>query len=73
MVTIEFLGPIGKKPLSLDISNLNRLSDILKQDDNLSSWLRNSAVAINDMLVQDKNIEFKDGDKISLLPPVCGG
>jgi len=73
MVTVEFLGPIGKEPLSLDISNLNQLSDILKQDESLSSWLQNSAVAINDMLVQDKNSELKDGDKISLLPPVCGG
>jgi len=73
MVTVEFLGPIGKEPLKLDISNLNQLSDILKQDESLTSWLQNSAVAINDMLVQDKNIELKDGDKISLLPPVCGG
>ncbi len=73
MVTVEFLGPIGKEPLKLDISNLNQLSDILKQDDSLTSWLQNSAVAINDMLVQDKNSELKDGDKISLLPPVCGG
>lgn len=73
MVTVEFLGPIGKEPLKLDISNLNQLSDILKQDESLSSWLQNSAVAINDMLVQDKNSELKDGDKVSLLPPVCGG
>ena len=73
MITVEFLGPIGKEPLKLDISNLNQLSDILKQDESLSSWLQNSAVAINDMLVQDKNCELKDGDKVSLLPPVCGG
>jgi molybdopterin synthase sulfur carrier subunit len=73
MVTIEFLGPIGKEPLNLDISNLNQLSDILKQDESLSSWLQNSAVAINDTLIQDKNVELQDGDKISLLPPVCGG
>ena len=73
MVTVEFLGPIGKEPLKFDISNLNQLSDILKQDESLSSWLQNSAVAINDMLVQDKNSELKDGDKVSLLPPVCGG
>ena len=73
MVTVEFLGPIGKEPLKLDISNLNQLSDILKQDESLSSWLQNSAVAINDMLVQNKNSELKDGDKVSLLPPVCGG
>lgn len=73
MVKVEFLGPIGKDPLQLDITNLNQLSQILKDDDSLSSWLKNSAVAINDMLIQDDNVELKDGDKISLLPPVCGG
>ena len=73
MVTIEFLGPIGKKPLNLDITNLDQLSVILKEDESLSSWLENSAIAINDMIVQDKNTQLKDGDKVSLLPPVCGG
>ena len=73
MVTIEFLGPIGKAPMSVDIDNLAQLSDILKNDDSLKSWLQNSAVAVNDTLVQDKNISLKDGDKVSLLPPVCGG
>jgi len=28
MITVEFLGPIGKKPLTLDISNLSQLSEI---------------------------------------------
>ena len=73
MVTVEFLGPIGKEPLKLDITNLNQLSAILKEDSSLISWLENSAVAVNDILIQDKNTELKDGDKISLLPPVCGG
>ncbi len=73
MITVEFLGPISKSPLQLDISNLNQLSQILKKDDSLSTWLENSAVAINDILVQDKNSELKSGDKVSLLPPVCGG
>jgi len=73
MVRVEFLGPIAKEPLQVDITNLNQLSVILKEDKNLESWLNNSAVAINDMLVQNKNHELKHGDKISLLPPVCGG
>jgi molybdopterin synthase sulfur carrier subunit len=72
-ITIEFLGPINKKPISVDIQNLNELSEILKQDENLKSWLNNSAVAVNDTLVKDKNKILKDGDKVSLLPPVCGG
>lgn len=73
MITVEFLGPIGKKPLTLDISNLSQLSEILKQDDKISTWLKNSACAINDVLTNDKNAPLKDGDKITLLPPVCGG
>jgi molybdopterin synthase sulfur carrier subunit len=73
MVTIEFLGPIGIAPMSLEISSLEQLSDILKEDERLQNWLENSAVAINDVLVKDKTIILKDGDKVSLLPPVCGG
>jgi molybdopterin synthase sulfur carrier subunit len=73
MVKVEFLGPINKEPLELDIKNLNELSEILKQDSTLTEWLENSAVAVNDKLVSTKDYELKDGDKVSLLPPVCGG
>lgn len=73
MVRVEFLGPIGKEPLELNVTNLNQLSKILKDDESLANWLENSAVAVNDILVSDKNHPLKDGDKISLLPPVCGG
>ncbi|PIF04518.1 MAG: molybdopterin synthase sulfur carrier subunit [Arcobacter sp.] len=73
MITVEFLGPIAKEPLNLDITNLNQLSQILKKDDSLSIWLKNSACAINDVLVNDKNTPLKDGDRVTLLPPVCGG
>ena len=73
MVRIEFLGPIGKDPLELDIKNLNELSEILKEDPSLNQWLENSAVAINDIMVGTKDHELKEGDKVSLLPPVCGG
>ncbi len=72
-ITIEFLGPINKKPMQLEIGNLNQLSEILKADESLQDWLENSAVAINDTLVKEKNIVLNDGDKVSLLPPVCGG
>ena len=48
-------------------------SDILKKDTSLSNWLENSAIAVNDILVGDKTYKLKDGDKVSLLPPVCGG
>ena len=73
MVKVEFLGPINKNNMELDISNLNELSVILKNDNEISSWLETCAVAINDTLICSKDAVLKDGDKISLLPPVCGG
>jgi molybdopterin synthase sulfur carrier subunit len=73
MVKVEFLGPIGKEPLELDIANLTELSVVLQEDESLKEWLECSAVAVNDKLVQNKDYPLKDGDKVSLLPPVCGG
>ncbi len=73
MVTVEFLGPIGKEPIQLDITNLLELSQKLKEDESLKEWLECSAVAINDKIVASKDHPLQDGDKISLLPPVCGG
>lgn len=73
MVKVEFLGPIGIEPLELDVSNLEELSEQLKKDERLCSWLENSAVAVNDILTKDKSLVLKAGDKVSLLPPVCGG
>jgi len=73
MVRVEFLGPIQKEPLELDIKNLKELAAILQADKELSEWLQNSAVAVNDTLVSSLDVELKSGDKISLLPPVCGG
>ena len=73
MVRVEFLGPISKKPLEIDIENLNELAQILQKDENMQEWLENSAVAVNDTIVNSRDIALKDGDKVSLLPPVCGG
>lgn len=73
MVKVEFLGPISKEPLEIDIKSLNELSEVLKKDESLKEWIENSAVAINDVLVQDKSMKLNEGDKVSLLPPVCGG
>ena len=73
MVRVEFLGPIQKEPLELAITNLNELAAILQEDKELAEWLENSAVAVNDSIVASLDVALKDGDKISLLPPVCGG
>ncbi len=73
MVRVDFLGPIQKAPLELEITNLSELALILQKDTELSQWLSNSAVALNDTLVNSLDVALKDGDRISLLPPVCGG
>mgnify|MGYP003571694224 CR=1 FL=1 len=73
MVKVEFLGPINKESLNVEINNLNELSTILKDDTQLVEWLSKCAVAVNDTLVTSKDIALNSGDRVSLLPPVCGG
>jgi molybdopterin synthase sulfur carrier subunit len=73
MVRVEFLGPIQKEALELEITNLNELAAILQKDEEMKEWLDNCAVAVNDNLVASLECALKNGDKISLLPPVCGG
>ncbi|RUM46218.1 MAG: molybdopterin synthase sulfur carrier subunit [Hydrogenimonas sp.] len=73
MVKVEFLGPIGKEPIEIDAKTLADVAEILKQDPEIKVWLENCAVAVNDTMVNRLDVELKDGDKISLLPPVCGG
>ena len=48
MVTIEFLGPIQKAPLSLEAASLHDVADALKNDTEMAQWLENCAVAVND-------------------------
>jgi len=73
MITVEFLGPIGKAPLEMEANTLADVSAKLKEDTVLSQWLDKCAVALNDTMVNDLSISLKDGDKVSILPPVCGG
>ena len=73
MARLEFLGPINREAMDVDISNLTELKTLLKDDAELQAWLGNSAVAVNDTLVSSLDTPIKEGDKISLLPPVCGG
>jgi len=73
LIRVEFLGPIQKAPLELEITNLSELATLLQADKELSKWLTNCAVAVNDTLVSSLEVSLKDGDKVSLLPPVCGG
>jgi sulfur-carrier protein len=73
MIKVEFLGPIGKDSIEIDVKDLKELSVELKKDSDVASWLDDCAVAINDVMVNDLDIKLSDGDKVSLLPPVCGG
>ncbi|EAH6001699.1 TPA: MoaD/ThiS family protein [Campylobacter coli] len=73
MVKVEFLGPINKPKLELNIKNLKELKAILQEDESLKEWLELCAISLNDEIVFDENTSLKDGDKIALLPPVCGG
>jgi molybdopterin synthase sulfur carrier subunit len=73
MIKVEFLGPIGKEPMEMEVDTLADVSAKLKEDDTLVQWLDKCAVAINDTMVNDLNVALKDGDRVSILPPVCGG
>ncbi|EAI8569431.1 MoaD/ThiS family protein [Campylobacter coli] len=73
MVKVEFLGPINKENLELEVKNLKELKEILQEDESLKEWLEFCAISLNDEIVFDENTSLKDGDKIALLPPVCGG
>jgi molybdopterin synthase sulfur carrier subunit len=73
MITVEFLGPIQKAPLMLEASSLRDVAEVLKTDSEMAQWLESCAVAVNDTLVASLDTPLKEGDKVSLLPPVCGG
>ncbi len=73
MVLVEFLGPIDRDNLELDIDNLGQLKVILSQEAKMQEWLQMCAVAVNDTIVSSLDLSLKDGDRVSLLPPVCGG
>ncbi len=73
MVTVEFLGPIGRKKMEVEVEDLESLAQILSEDEEIAKWLPKCAVAVNDTIVSDKKMKLNDGDRVSILPPVCGG
>ncbi len=73
MVKVEFLGPISREPMQIDAKTLEDVAKILSEDSQLKEWLESAAVAVNDTLVSSTDVVLKDGDRVSLLPPVCGG
>ena len=73
MIKVEFLGPIAKAPVKMEAATLADVSQKLKEDSALTQWLDKCAVALNDTMVNDLSTILKDGDRVSILPPVCGG
>jgi molybdopterin synthase sulfur carrier subunit len=73
MVKVEFLGPIARDTIEIEATSLKDVSEYLKKDESIANWLDKVAVAINDEIVKDINTTLKSGDRVSLLPPVCGG
>ena len=73
MAKVEFLGPMARPSFEVDIQNLQELKTFFKDVAQLQEWLAICAVAINDTLVCSLDMPVSKNDKISLLPPVCGG
>ena len=73
MVRVEFLGPIQKEALEVEAATLRDVAIALQNDAEVKDWLETCAVAVNDTLVKSLDTKLKSGDKVSLLPPVCGG
>ena len=68
---IKFLGPISRDDLEVEVNSSEELKEIIRQNIT-DEWLEKIAVAVNDKIVSNLD-DIKNGDVISLLPPVCGG
>jgi molybdopterin synthase sulfur carrier subunit len=73
MIKVEFLGPIGKASVEMEAATLAEVAEKLKEDATVKEWLPKCAVALNDTMVSDLSTVLKEGDRVSILPPVCGG
>ena len=73
MAIVEFLGPMKRESINVNVSTLGELKEHFKEDKELQKWLKICAVSVNDKIVKDLNTPLSKEDKVSLLPPVCGG
>ncbi len=73
MIKVEFLGPISQEVLELEAKTLADVATQLQNIESVAPWLEKCAVAVNDQMVSDLSMVLKSGDRISILPPVCGG
>lgn len=73
MIKVEFLGPIGEEPVEIEAKTLEEVATYLQGIERVHHWLDKCAVAVNDEMTNDLTKALKSGDKVSILPPVCGG
>lgn len=74
MITVEFVGPIARAPLEFEAADLRELAaQLLAHDGSLAAWIDKCAVAVNDELITAHDHLLHSGDRVVLLPPVCGG
>ncbi len=73
MVKVEFLGPMAQEVIELEAKTLADVATQLQNMESVAPWLDKCAVAVNDQMTSDLGMALKEGDKISILPPVCGG
>ncbi len=73
MVKVEFLGPMGQEPIEIEAKTLKEVATYLQNVEGVNSWLDKCAVAVNDEMTNDLSKVLKLGDRVSILPPVCGG
>ena len=73
MIEVELLGPLGNQKFTINAKDFYALKKELQQDSAIQNWLKDCAIALNDEIVQSLDTPLKDGDKVVILPPVCGG
>lgn len=73
MIEVEFLGPLGNKTYQSNAQDFYALKEELQAIPELKEWLKDCAIALNNTIITSLDTPLKAGDKIALLPPVCGG
>ncbi|CAA6817309.1 MAG: Molybdenum cofactor biosynthesis protein MoaD [uncultured Sulfurovum sp.] len=73
MIKVEFLGPMAQEVIELEAHTLADVATQLQNIESVAPWLEKCAVAVNDEMTANLGMQLNDGDKVSILPPVCGG
>ena len=73
MIKVEFLGPMVQEIIELEAQTLADIATQLQNIESVAPWLDKCAVAVNDEMTANLGMVLKDGDRVSILPPVCGG